>query len=680
MSRDDTPGLEDGSVSPAARRIADIVTRAGALAGAPLGGGLVWRTRLILFGLYALIHARFIVTSVSSGQPVARIAIVSWLLVCIGLVAWRPPSAILASLVLAPVVSQLGLLGLWEGVASAFLPFSCAALVWIVHRLATRARAFAEVPLLGWVADSLGLLIVVKSAVALVTPSLQNSLWRLAILPSDFPYSDMQAMNVGFSLVCMLCLFGILAVESRAQQDTLPPLLTALALQVGLVSAFALAQGVLGVPALTRNGVHAPFVGIHEMGFYAASMATFFVLTVLDRPGRWMRRVALPAFAASAAMLGASFSRTGWAAAAVVMAAWLAFARARVGVLLLAGSSLAAAVALLVADGSFHGPSNRQRVSLFAKAGVLAARRPLDGIGIGDFRITDDERTRALVGWIPPVARRDHDAHNILLNLASEAGLGAAMLFLLLVGGTIVVGLATSGQPIGKAAAAAVATGFLFNLVNCVVTWPWQGLTFGLLLAVPLACNVPHVTDGQGRRSDPRERPPRKDPESGVRWPAPVLLLPAVVAILLSPWSVARDRELQGASYGFFRWEWFPPGPDFVSCQPDCRLRLDALVPIAAVSIQPVSSLRRTGNLRLDMNLNRVPVFSGTSIPREGIVVPVHLRAGDSLTVELKTGGLWKVWRWGLPQSDTWRLELLDARGVRLKPPVAVGQPHRPGS
>jgi hypothetical protein len=629
---------------------------------APLGGGLVWWTRLVLFGLYALIHARFILTSVSSGEPWIRTAIVAWLLLCIGLVAWRPLSAILASLVLAPVVSYLGLVGVWGGVASAFLPFSCAALVWIGHRLATRPRAFSEVPLLAWVADCLGLLIVVKSAVALMTPSLQNSLWRLATVPSDFPYSEMQAMNVGFYLVGMLCLFGILAVESRAGEDTLPPLLTALALQVALVSAFAFAQAILGRPALTRGGLHAPFVGIHEMGFYAASMTTFCAVTLLDRPRRRMRWVCLSGFAVSAVMLGASFSRTGWAAAAVVTAAWLLLSRkTRVGMLFLA-SGLAAALALLVAVTIFtsahpeaidwfHRPSDQQRVSLFAKAGVLAARRPLDGIGIGDYRITDDDRTLALVGWMPPLSRRDHDAHDILLNLASEAGLGAAVLFLLLTGGTILVGLAagTAGQPIGRAAAAAVAAGFLFNLVNCVLTWPWQALTFGLLLALPLACTVPRVIDEQAR----------------VSGRAPLLLLPAVVGILLSPWSVARDRELQGARYGFFRWEWFPPGPDFVSCQPDCRLQLESAVPIAAVWIQPV---RRTGPLRLTMNLNGVEVLSRRSVPWQGMVVPVHPHASDSLIVELKTGGLWKEWRWGLTQSDVWRLELLDARGVRVKP------------
>jgi hypothetical protein len=310
-------------------------------------------------------------------------------------------------------------------------------------------------------------------------------------------------------------------------------------------------------------------------------------------------------------------------------------------------------------------------VSLFAKAGVLATRRPLDGIGIGDYRITDDERTTLLVGWMRPVARRDHDAHNILLNLASEAGLGASVLFMLLAGGTIVVGLGAgiAGQPIGKAAAAAIAAGFLFNLVNCVLTWPWQALTFGLLLAVPLACTVPRSIDEQAWVS-----------ESSIRRRAPLLLLPAVVAILLSPWSVARDNELQSARYGFLRWEWFPPRPDFVSCQPDCRLQLEGVVPIAAVWIQPVSSHRRIGRLRLTMNLNGVPVLSRRSIPWQGIVVPVHPHASDSLLVELKTGGLWKEWRWGLTRSDTWRLDLLDARGVRLKPSAVGGQPPRPGS
>lgn len=649
----------------------------------PFGTEFAYRTRLVLFAVYALVNARFVLTSLSSGDPRERVAIMAWLLVCIGLVARRSLELILASLALAPVVSYLGLLGWSFGVAGGFLPFACASLVWIGHRLATRPRDLAEPPRLAWVADCLGLVIVVKSAIALMTPSLQNSVWRLATLPSDYPYSEMQAMNVGFYLSSMLCLFGILTLELRVdgQGRALARLGSVMLLQLGVVTVLALAQAVLGTPALVRDGLHAPFVGIHEMGFYAACWTTFFVVATLKAPTS-VGPSGLAGLAAAAALLGASFSRTGWIVTLAVVLVFAIVAWRRASRVFLAASALAVAAAVLAAAGvsaaAAH-PSerhqqggwlpdaaNRERLSVFAKAVVLAAQRPLDGVGIGDFRITDDARTLSFVSWLDPGARRDHDAHNIVLNLASEAGFGAAALFVVLAGGTALVGVAQAigGRSIGDAAAAAVTAGLVFNLVNCVITWPWQALTYGALLALPLA----HAQPGLALASEPALAQAERVPEAASRadWSGFLPLLPAMIAVSLSPWSVRQDDSLQQARYGFLRWDWFPPGPAYVVCQPSCRVLVETAGSVAAVRVKPIPGLPRSGQLRLTLKLNGSSVASDVIVPPQGIVVPVPGRVGQSVNLELSTRHLWKSWALGLSTSDVWAVHLLDAGGTTL--------------
>ncbi len=658
---------------------------------APVRGQPVYVTRVALFAVYALVSARFVLTSLSNAGSLESLAILGWLLLCAGLVARRSLEVLLASLVVTPAVSYIGLFGGVSGVAAAFLPFSCASLVWIVHRLVTRPRDLADPPWLAWLGDGLALVIVVKSAVALVTPSLQNALFRLLTLPSDYPYSEMQAMNVGFYLVSMLCLFSTLTVELRiegpARGLASQRLRTALLLQLAVVVSGAAAQAVIGMPALTRDGLHAPFVGIHEMGFYAACWTAFFAVALLTGPEGGIRlRTLVPGLVAATTLLGASFSRTAWLAALGALLAWALFSRRRASRSLVAGAFIAAAtaaVAIAALSRPPQGPDgpppprqrlelrqwasgllNRERLSLFAKALVLTAERPLDGVGIGDYRITDDERTAALVGWMDPTSRRDHDAHNILLNLSSEAGLGSAALFLLLAAGAATAGIASgaAGQPIGHAAAAAVTAGTLCNFVNCVVTWPWQALTYGVLLALPLAntsTEAPLATDAG---LDLTRREPARSP-----WPVVLPLLPAVVGLLLAPWSVRQDDALQRASYGFYRWEWFPPAPSFVACQASCRVQLSTATPVAAVRIRPVADLPRSGQLRLELKLNGVAVASQAIVPPQGIVVSAP-QGRDSMTVELTTRHLWRVWTWGLRSSYVWLVELLDARGAILTP------------
>jgi hypothetical protein len=143
-------------------------------------------------------------------------------------------------------------------------------------------------------------------------------------------------------------------------------------------------------------------------------------------------------------------------------------------------------------------------------------------------------------------------------------------------------------------------------------------------------------------------------------------LLPAVIAVSLSPWSMRQDDALQQDRYGFLRWDWFPPGPTYVVCQPSCRVQVEAPRPIAAVRVTPVADLPRSGQLRLTLELNGSSAASNVAVPPEGIVVPVPGRGGQSVTLELSTRHLWKSWTPGRKTSDVWAVHLLDGRGGTL--------------
>jgi hypothetical protein len=470
-----------------------------------------------------------------------------------------------ASLVAAPIVSEIDLLLTLNIPLIATVPFGAASIVWIVRSVLFEKEKLTRYSVVTFLGDCLGLMIIVKMAVSLVTPSILNSIWVAICVPGDQWMTEFQALNGGSLLLEMLLLFRIIQDECLEEAPR-KLLMRALIAQFSIVIAGVILSAAFGIPKISNEwGLHAPFYGFHELGCYAAmtgSAALGFLHAGRneEKYNFWIWAVV----ALSAIVVISTFSRSSVIALMFILLifAWkktnwkyilgflgivgVVFLVLRAAIYPLYCNSQSFAIQRAVAPLKFESwikdGSNTDRSLLVKKGFALGFERPIDGIGLGDYRITTTDKTEKFLENMPQSLRHLHDSHNIFGNIFAECGIPGLLLFVGFFAAALVASFSmrNSDQKHSYAVAGgfAVITFLIVNFFNCVALWQYQALMMGQFLGL---CVL-----GQ-RKSEVSARivPP---------WIVYAGLFLVLNPLLYSPISIVKDQCIQGASYGHFQW------------------------------------------------------------------------------------------------------------------------------
>jgi len=521
--------------------------------------------RVVFLLLMLVLNLRLVTTAAFS----CNAELVGWLfglavaIMCVEF-RWRF-LGVAASLVAAPIVSEIDLLSPLYIPLIATVPFGAASIAWIVRSVLYEKEKLANHSVAGFLGDCLGLMLIVKMVVGLATPSIINSIWMSACVPGDQLMTEFQALNSGYLLLEMLLLFRIIQDECH-DEAARKLLIRALITQFILVIVGVILSVAFAVPEISNEwGLHAPFYGFHELGCYAAmtgAAALGFLLVGRkeEKCNLWIWAVV----ALSAIMVISTSSRSSLIALMFVsmIIAWkktnwkyllgffgmltALFLVMRVAIYPLFCNSQSFAIQRAVAPLKFESwvkdESNTLRSLLVKKGIALGLERPIDGIGLGDYRITTTGKTAKFLENMPPSVKHLHDSHNIFGNIFAECGIPGLMLFV----GFFAAALTSAFSPRNSdlVRSYAVAGGFavvaflIVNFFNCVALWAYQALMMGQFLGL---CVI-----GESRSEvTGRIIPP---------WIVYAGLLLVLIPILYSPISIIKDQCLQGSSYGHFQW------------------------------------------------------------------------------------------------------------------------------
>jgi hypothetical protein len=299
--------------------------------------------------------------------------------------------------------------------------------------------------------------------------------------------------------------------------------------------------------------------------------------------------------------------------------------------------------------------NNRERLSLYQKAWALIKERPVDGVGLGDFRISETPRTREVVGEMPRVEQNLHDAHNFLLNFGAEMGIPSALLFIAIIGASLMVcvrGIAHGDADGWMLASLLAIFGFFFvNLFNCVIGWPYQALFMGQFLAMPFAARKFAVPDSARRTS-------LWGPGKWRLW-AP--LLPVLLILLWAPFAIADDRRLQSRSMGNFHWLWWHEGEAF-SVMPEVIFQIAREDHVRAIEVIPIKGRLPKKGAKIRVFVEGEEVYLGKLPKTRPLTIPINPKFENRFAeIRLLSPAPWESWRMPsqLGLMETARLRLL---------------------
>jgi len=625
-----------------------------------------------------LLNLRFLFLEIGWASRGEIIAFVLTVAVILPATLYRP---FLGPVLSFPLVIIFGLLSpfqLFFCSQALLFPFVAAALIWFVVRLVKDPAVLCEVTPCGWLADCFGLALLGKVILSLASPSLVNGLWAAALIPQDLWMAEFQALNVGFLLANGLLAFQIFAAEMRGRQEQFQ---TILAIEFCLVGCAAFAQWLFGWPERHDGAITAPFFGVHELGAFAAALFGITIAFVITKQGcRWPLWARIAVLVLAALLVLVSQSKSAWLAA-IIMLGFGVLYRFRLAGLVVLLLCLAGGFFLLrkaperapEEEQAFAGraqhflhleqwheqSNNRERLRLYQKAWAFLKDRPLDGVGIGDFRISETEGSRRVIGQMSRTKQNLHDAHNFLLNFGSEMGAPSALLFLAI----LAVPLSACAKRItqGNADAWILASllanfGFFFvNLFNSVIAWPYQALFMGQFLAMPFAAkgfassNAATWTGEWGR----------------AKWKFWAPLLPALLIVGAAPFSVAEDRLIQSRSFGNFHWLWWHDGLEF-SIMPEATFRIAPEDNVRALEIIPIKDRPPKKGAKIRVLVDGKEAYFGKLPKTRPLTIPVSSAfPNGSAHVHLLAPAPWEAWRApaGIGLVEVARIRLLGDDG-----------------
>jgi len=452
-----------------------------------------------------LIAARYVFTTVAWSSERDFPILLAITIFMIALSIFRSDFSLFVTLIVIPILSQLHFAMGFSNASCPFLPLMTLALV-LVPKMVIRARGRLErPPWIIWLANCFGLAVIIKAVVGLLSPSPANALWLAILAPTDDFMAEFQGLNAVLFLVGLVMVFEFTWFICRTDRIK-STIRLAYLVQLSLVILFALAQ-LFGWPATTRESVHAPFYGIHELGGYTAvffgiCLPLLFAYKQFSKPTYgWLVVATLAVFV----LLLLGLSKSAWLAASLILALfmclkvgwkWVVLTLGICGVVLVLIQPIVSSrnptseaesriLSFLNLQG-YKDKNNQERLWLYEKAWILASERPLDGVGLGDFRSIDTPETEVVMSQFTPQQRHLHGTHNIYLTLLAEGGWLLLLLFASLMLGVLLS--AWFHLSLGAAWSSSVVFGVLASLIvnsfNDLLFWPCQSLILGQAAAL----------------------------------------------------------------------------------------------------------------------------------------------------------------------------------------------------
>ena len=614
-----------------------------------------------------ILNLRFVVLEIGWATQWEIIAFLAMLATIVPATLYRPVLGPLFAFPLVMVLAHLQRIGIFFSPQALLFPFVAAAFVWFAVRLVRKPAVLFEITPYGWLADCFGLALLAKILISLASPSLVNGVWAATLIPQDIWMSEFQALNVGFLLANGLLAFQILSIEMRGQQRLFGALL---AVELVLLASSALVRWLIGLlgKVVVGGALEAGLFGV-ATGFAATregpgwhqwsralvlGLAAFFVAITMVKSA-WLAAILILCFG-----VAYRFRLRGLAVLLAVVAAGFFFLRSAKDDLRQEGNVLSERLGKFVHPEQWHEQrNNTARINLYRKAWDFIKERPLDGVGVGDFRISETQKSREILGGMPRVEQNLHDAHNFLLNFGSEMGVPAMLLFMAILAVpvfTCLRGIAQGDADAWMLSSLLGIFGFFFvNLFNCLIMWPYQALFMGQFLAMPYAA----------KRFLSPDRPTLSAGLGPAKWKFWAPLLPVLLIVAAAPFSVSGDSRIQARSAGNFHWQWWHDGLTF-SILPEVIFQLAAEDNVRAIEIIPIEGRLPKKGAKIRVSVEGQEVYVGKP-PKSGpLIIPIRPKFDNRFAeIRLSSPAPWESWR--MPSSlglvETARIRLLGDNG-----------------
>ncbi len=348
---------------------------------------------------------------------------------------------------------------------------------WLLRSLLVASQQPRD--LLGFGVNCLALALLLSSIFSLLHPSWSNSFSVAFSIPSWPEKTEFSAMTMGLNATAGCMLFGMLRSKLSGSKQLL---IMIVSVQLAGICLFALPEfacNLLLHRDAGRNLISLPFGAVHNMGGPACLFAGFFAALAAVRLSV-AKRAWGPLLGSGLAILviAGSVSKGAWLAVALTMilllfqtTGWKSAIGALLLLLVLAGGLRAGLAgrqkqgtaaehlhALVSADEWAKNETLSERMKIWGKAVAIMEASPLSGVGLGSFSsIMEHYGSRDFPGskiWseyahaerslaVPDdqVTYNGFHCHNDILELAAGAGMPVALLFILLVGTLVALGL-----------------------------------------------------------------------------------------------------------------------------------------------------------------------------------------------------------------------------------------------
>ena len=443
----------------------------------------------IFVGFYVL-SLRMVFVTLTHTAPVVSMVVGAAAVTIAILAFWKIEWALFSFVILIPVVSGFQAIGFMKGLPLLSVGFASIFLVWLPKRLVWYKKGTVPGSGIGNLVDVLSGIVLLSLIMLLIPYPVDfvfSRVWSFPFVGQDQP---LYCIDGSYVLLQGLLFYRVLELEIRAERMW-RWVLPVLYVQASLIMGFSLFQWIYGVPHMYfrgRFGITSPFDDIHSYGSYV--LVLFFVFLCLSlREGKVQKLV-------NGLFAGIIFVLLIWAGSNGTLMAMFA-----VGVLFLANtlrkrhfivivSCLAIGAVSIIVFPSIVTKSGLPVVQRYGRSldlldirnvsKVFSARSllwdraagimkefPVTGAGIGTFyKISPLYHDLEVKEWKRRAKWREN-THNYYLQLGSELGIPALLIFLGIIFYTYRAGFEVLRQ---KEASGYIIKGLLFGLGGYLIT------------------------------------------------------------------------------------------------------------------------------------------------------------------------------------------------------------------
>ncbi len=411
-------------------------------------------TRLAVFVAFFLMSARLILAILFQAPPLVTILIAAGLFLCASAAFWNIRLTLFAFVSLLPLISGVQALGLLREFPLADAIFAAIYISWLGHRMLSGNRPSRPHNAAENLSDILSGIVLI-SLIATVVQYPFDFLWyRLFYYPFGDQREALHALDAAHTLLQGLFLFRMILVEVKPT-DLLKAILPVFQIQTAIILVSSFMSIFFGVPKLhwITFGLKAPFSDIHCYGAYVSVL--FFVSLSLFHASAGVKRASYGLLAALL-LLFITFSG-GNVTVLALMASCIIFIAVRARKYLLISLIVTACLvgSVLYVPSFFSESSNKglkryakladisnlpsdfgsvtARLVLWDRALSMIKELPLTGTGIGTYYALSTRYHDQDVSSWNRLKNSHENAHNYYLQMASELGIPALMIFLMII-------------------------------------------------------------------------------------------------------------------------------------------------------------------------------------------------------------------------------------------------------